>query len=333
MKFPFALLSIVPKTLMISKLNSPISQFWSSVYRNQTFFAFSDTKGNIFQQSESLSRYDKTYSNISNLNTYGKYGPYDLFSYETNSDESIKKTLILGPANFYEFDWQNTTSKEWIVDDCYLRINYFGEVTTNCLTNGDQHYYDLKFSSREYFQKIDIMDQYIFSINNFNILKIHAYSLDYSIMTQHFSQVLLYQSIIKKLEVKKYANFYHVMIVFDNNHVEVMTFIELDSKLTLFNKTRISDHGCNQILDITLNHENIVIISRMKIVVYEFSIVYKEYKKLVEKNYQAPYFTQAMWIENYLYLNNQKYIPMIKVVAAESNPNITSVLVGNNSKL
>ena len=305
-EFCFMLYGLAPQILKIKHLNQPIHHFWKTSEQNHGFF---DVSGNIFTKQENMS-FVKLYPNISNLNFFAKYEKYNLISYEKHNDDD-KKSLLLGNAAWEEFSWKNSTALEYMKEDEYRRIDFFGNVFYKDIGRNVTRYNSFSFVNRESFQKIHAMGDYTFSVNNFNLFYIHNLNYHGKIKILYSESLSPFYP-IRKLEVKRFSNIYHCMFWNLKNEISVYIFVHLSDEFKLINRTNLEIPEKN-IIDIVFDNGYIFVGLRDRIVIYNYSSVENKITKVTERKFLFPYYTELFLHDNFIYLNNQKYISYLKV--------------------
>ena len=308
-RFVFMLYGLAPQIIKVKQLNRPIHHFWHTVQENYQSNGFFDVSGNIFIKKQNTS-YEMLYPNISHLNSFGDYNKYKLLSYESHNDYR-KKSLILWNDGFEEFNWCNTTLLEYINGNEYRRVDFFGNVFYKNIFENSTRYNSFSFIKNEFFQKLFCINDYSFSVNNFNLFYIHHLNTSNKIKII-YSECLPTFHPIRKLDVKKYGNFYHCYIWNNNNEMSIYVFVELANEFKFINRNFLNLTEEN-IIDIAFDNGYLFLGLRNKIVIYNYSTVDDKISKVTERKFEFPYYTEIFLDSNILYLNNQNYISFIKI--------------------
>lgn len=298
-----------PQSLKIKGLTSPIQNFWCSRQENYQRNGFFDVNGNIFIKKANTS-FQKIYPNISNLNFFGDYDNYKLVSYESQNDY-YKKSLVLWFDGCEEFHWSNTTLIEYMNKDEYRRIDFFGNVFYKNIPENLTLYNSFSLIQNEFFQKISCLDNYTFSINNFNLFYIHDINCPKRIRIL-YSECLPTFHPIKKLEIKSFSNFYHCLLWNSKNEVYLYIFVKLENEFKLINRNYLQTTEKN-IIDIVFDNGYLFLGLHNKIVIYNYSTIEKKMTKITERRFELPYYTEMFLDDNLIYFNNQKCVCYIKI--------------------
>jgi hypothetical protein len=304
----FALLGYLPQQIQVEKLNIAVHKFWHNIDNNQSSFGFIDVTGNVFKESH-YGKFDCLYENISNLNDVNLYSDHSIFKYQSQNDMNhFKKTLLYSNQEVQEFKWENTSAHECIMNEEYIRVDFFGNVFRK--NEKECKKIIIPLSKYEYFQKVQLHFNYLFTIHSNNTLCIYKFDSEISLV--HVLH-LPHSDLIKKMEVKKYGDFFHIMILYQNDTIDMITFLRMNQNFELFHHHTINNTHSLPIIDCSIQKGFLLLAFRSKLIIYKYNSMQKIYEKIQEKTYELPYFTEIFWYRKFVYLNNQNYVPCIKV--------------------
>lgn len=297
------------KMLWIKDIKQPIDQFYTNNICSK--FGFTDVKGNVWQYNLTTESCEKIISNCFNLKEYKAINNnYSLLDYYSKDTMSIS-TSIINEKHIRKFDWRDSTLYHTIHDDVYYRYNHFGDVYVKILKDETKKPYTLKlnsfFSKYEYLQKVCTIEDYIFVINNSNIVKVFKYKEGKIRLL--YSMALVSSTIVKKLQIKKYGNFFQLCILYHNqNRIDLITlhYINDTKEMQFYNKNCINVR-CPEdpIIDCDFISNVVCIFKRNRLIIYAYNPYRIESQEICNRTINFPYFTEVIWINNKLLLNNQ----------------------------
>ena len=306
--------SLSLKALWIKDVKHPIDQFYTNNICSK--FGFSDVKGNIYQYNISTDTSQKIISNCSHLKEYKAINNnYSLLDYYCKK-KACFSTSVIDDNYVRKFDWKDTTLYHTIHSNVYYRFNHFGDVFVKLLSDDTKKTYTLKlnafFSKYEYLQKVCTVEEYIFVVNNANILKVFKY--DEGRVRLLYSMALVATSIVKKIQIKKYGSFFQLCILYHKlNRVDLITlqYINDAKEMQFYNKNCIYVNASSAslpydpIIDCDFISNILCVFKRKQLLIYAYNPYRIETQEICNEIINFPPFTEVIWINNKLLLNNQ----------------------------
>jgi len=289
------------QTILLKNQKYDIDSFW----KNHDSFGFYDTHGNIKQF---FPKEKDIINNVPNIMNYQNFDEKSILNYK---DKTIIFEREFKKKNIKLFTkWNDMTVYETILNDSYYR---FG--SRDCFKS-------YKLSSQEIFeiptkiyncQKIACKDDLIFSMNHDNIFTIHNFTNDNFLFEIPFQE----NSIVEKMEIKKYNVFIHCCLKFLNkNEIFFIIFQYLDKTSRQIVMKRFQKICVNEnIIDFDFDKDNLIVASKFLIHQYKIHFLAGISKNQMYRNYfeKSFFFSKICLFDNVLFFNGSKKLRFLEI--------------------
>jgi hypothetical protein len=322
MKVPIlSFVTLCYKFLFVKELHNTVHDFYPNENNNNNNLHFSDVKGNVFSiltnetTSQNTNLYltnaKKIYSDIKYINNFKQNdNKYNILNFHGKNETTVIDT----PNNRIFYEWKDTTCYE-IIDknNVYLRMNYFGSVFQHAIDNNHVSYLNLCpfFIRNEFIQMVCYTGDLFFVINNNNILKVFIVENNKTKLI--YTYILKGSSIVKKFDIRKYGDFFQLLILYKDDRIDLFTFQYSNCNLFKFyNKNTIVE---NDVVDIDFISNVVVCMKRKGIVMYYYNPYKSESQVIISQTIpHLPWFSSIVWFQNKVFLNgNSEGIPYIQI--------------------
>ena len=290
--------------------NKSNSIFKINKFDNTNNFTYFDSSGNIFEVNN-FTNNKLIYDEVSNLNNFKEIDNYHLINYDS---DNFQNTCLIKKNKLKHFKWNDSTIYETIYLDNFYRFNYHGELYVVNLNNSKLDYKNkLDLGKANYFQDMTSSDNYLFTVNDLNELKIYSM---YNFTNVYTKKIDNFKN-VKKLMVEKLKNEFNILILFGDSQIHIHTVFQSLGKINYLgnNKIQIKE----EIIDYDIKERTVAVVSRSKIYFYRFNPFTNITHMIHKRNFLNPYFTSIYWIDKYIFFNNLNSIPYILVNTNNSN--------------
>ena len=135
-----------------------------------------------------------------------------------------------------------------------------------------------------------------------------------------YSMSLVSSAIVKKFQIKNYGNFFQLLILYHNiNRIDLITlhYINDTKEMQFYNKNCINLNSSDPIIDCDFISNIVCIFKRKRLIIYAYNPYRIESQEIYNQYIDFPSFTEVIWINNKLLLNNQN--GMLPFVAIHSD--------------
>lgn len=209
----------------------------------------------------------------------------------------------------FHLSWNDTTLYEgFLRKNEYIRANHFGD--TVLVRNNSQLEQKLIMTSMSGFlQKIDVIDNYLFSITNNNDLMIYELQ-ENNIFELKFNYFVCIPDIVMKLVVHFVIDTYYVCLLFRNGFVRILS-IKKDSsnRLCLRNWNHISCRASDTVYDTLMVDSYIYVLTNQYLYVYQHKSFLNN-PSIISKT-KLPSngkYTKLFYHRNCILLNHEQYL-------------------------